>query len=177
MKRTISGALVATVLIAVATLGVKADNQDTTFQIRATLSGDNEVPPIATAGKARLRATLDMKAQQITFELTYSGLEGGDPPLFAHIHFGQSAVNGGVMVFLCGGGGKPACPAPNGVPVTVTGTITAAGVIGPAAQSINPGEFDDVATAILNGVSYANIHTTKYPGGEIRGKVNVRGHR
>jgi len=182
MKRTVSGALVATALIAIATLGVRADDQDTKFQLSATLIGNNEVPPIATAGKGRLRATLDTKAQQITFELTYSGLEGeqGKPPLFAHIHFGQPAVNGGVMVFFCGGGGKPACPASNGVPVTVTGTIAATDVVGPVAQGINPSsptdnEFDDVAAAILSGTSYANIHTTKYPSGEIRGQVKVHG--
>jgi hypothetical protein len=179
MKRTVSGALVATALIAGATLGVRADDKKTTFQLSATLIGYNEVPPIATAGKGRLRATLDTVAQQITFELTYSGLEGGDPPLFAHIHFGQPAVNGGVMVFFCGGGGKPACPASKGAPVTVTGTIAATDVVGPAVQGINPStpadnEFDDVAAAILSGTSYANIHTTKYPAGEIRGPVKVR---
>ena len=186
MKRTVSGALVATALIAVATLGVRADDDKTTFQLSATLIGNNETPSIATAGKGHLRATLDTAAQQITFKLTYSDLEGeqGKPPLFAHIHFGQPGVSGGVMVFFCGGGGKPPCPSSSGGPVTITGTITPDGcpplpscVVGPAAQGINPSpdEFDDVVAAILSGTSYANIHTTKYPAGEIRGQVKVRG--
>jgi hypothetical protein len=179
MKRTVSGALVVTALIAVATLGVRADDEQTTFHLSATLIGNNEVPPIATGGTAHLRAILDTQAQTITFQLTYSGLEGGDPPLFAHIHFGQPAVNGGVMVFFCGGGGKPACPSDKGGPVTVTGTITPAGVVGPKAQGIDPATdpdvFNDVVAAILSGTSYANIHTTTYPSGEIRGQVKVRG--
>jgi hypothetical protein len=29
--------------------------------------------------------------------------------MFAHIHVGQPDVNGGVTVFFCGGGGRPAC--------------------------------------------------------------------
>ena len=39
------------------------------------------------------------------------------------------------MFFLCGGGGQSACP--NG-PATVTGTVTAANVIGPAGQGVPP---------------------------------------
>lgn len=175
MKRTVSGALVATALIAVTTLGVRADDENT-FRLRATLSGNNETPlAISSIGQGRLRATLDTEAQTITFDLTYSDLVGGDPPLFAHIHFGKTGVSGGVMVFFCGGGGKPACPATNGGSVTVSGTITADDVVGPSAQNINAGEFGKVVDAILSGTSYANIHTTKYPGGEIRGQVKVRG--
>jgi hypothetical protein len=56
----------------------------------------------------------------------------------------------------------------------VHGTIVADDVVGPSAQNINPKEFDKVVDAILSGTSYANIHTTKYPGGEIRGQVRVR---
>ena len=36
----------------------------------------------------------------------YEGLQGGNS-LFAHVHFAQRGVNGGVSFFLCGGGGKP----------------------------------------------------------------------
>jgi hypothetical protein len=36
------------------------------------------------------------------------GLEGSVTA--AHIHLGQEDGVGGVIAFLCGGGGKPACP-------------------------------------------------------------------
>lgn len=179
--RTVSGALVASALIAVATLGVRADDRNTTFQIRATMIGDNEVPPIATDAKGRLNATVNTEAKTITFELTYSGLEGGDTPLFSHIHFGPPFVNGGVMVFFCDNSAVPKspyrCPSDSTGPATVKGVITGADVQNLPAQGINGGadEFDDVVTAIRKGLSYANLHTPKFPGGEIRGKVNVRG--
>ena len=49
------------------------------------------------------------------------------------------------MFFLCGGGGQPACPAS---PATVTGTVTAANVIGPAGQGVAPGEFQEAIDAM-----------------------------
>jgi CHRD domain len=73
------------------------------------------------------------------------------------------------MFFLCGGGGKPACPNISG---TVTGTVTAADVIGPAGQGVAPGQFEEAITAMRAGSAYANVHTTVYQPGEIRGQVN-----
>ena len=46
--------------------------------------------------------------------LTYRDLEGGNT-LFSHIHFGSHDHNGGIFVFLCGGGGRPSCTNLNGV--------------------------------------------------------------
>jgi hypothetical protein len=78
------------------------------------------------------------------------------------------------MIFLCGGGGQPACPAATSG--TITGTIVAANVTGPAAQGIDPGDLTSALEAVDEGNSYANMHTTKFPGGEIRGQVR-RGNK
>ena len=82
-------------------------------------------------------------------------------------------MNAGVIVFLCdntGGGpaGTQPCPDP---PATVTGTLRPADVIGPAAQGIAPGEFGELVRAIRAGATYANVHTEKYEGGEIRAQL------
>ena len=74
-----------------------------------------------------------------------------------------------MAVFLCGGGGKPACPAaPSG---SVTGTIVAADVVGPAGQGIAATEFAEVVRAIRHGATYANVHTPTFGNGEIRGNI------
>jgi hypothetical protein len=134
------------------------------------LTGYQENPDISSTGTGSFEATIDDDAKTITYELSYSGLEGGNA-LAAHIHFGKRAVNGGVSAFLCSGGDKPACPAPSG---TVTGVIDAADVIGPGGQGIAAGEFDELVAAIRAGHTYVNVHTPTWPGGEIRAQLNDR---
>jgi len=134
--------------------------------IHARLRGYNEVPAVSTSGRGMFRAKINNDATEISYELTYGPLEG--LAMASHIHFGQRGVAAGVSAFLCGGGGKPACPPAGG---TVTGVIVAADVVGPAAQGIAAGELDELIEAILRGVTYVNVHTDKHPSGEIRGQI------
>jgi hypothetical protein len=74
-----------------------------------------------------------------------------------------------VVAFLCGGGGKPACPgATSGA---VTGTIVAADIQALPAQGIASGDFNEVVAAMRAGVTYTNIHNATYGSGEIRGQI------
>lgn len=139
--------------------------------LRAKLNGFNEVPAISTQASGEFRAKINRTDTELTYDLEYSGLEGS--VLQSHVHLGQTSVNGGIMFFLCG---TAASPGPAGTPVcpasgTVSGMITAANVIGPAGQGVSAGEFAEALRAIRAGVSYANVHSTKWPGGEIRGQV------
>src|SRR5438093_13566850 len=125
--------------------------------LKAKLKGFEEVPAISTTGSGRFRGEISDDEKSISYKLSYSGLEGGNV-LFAHIHLGQRSVNGGVIVFLCSNVPvpvtTPACPTPSG---TVTGTVTASNVIGPAGQGITAGEFAELLRAIRHGVTYANV--------------------
>lgn len=137
----------------------------------AQLIGWQEVPSVSTVARGFFRATIDEKSQTITFKLRYDALEGAVQQ--AHIHVGRRHTNGGVSVFLCtnlgnGPAGTPACPVPPG---EVVGTIAATDVIGPAAQGISPGEFAELVDAIRSGSAYANVHSTLFPAGEIRGQL------
>jgi len=137
--------------------------------VKASLDGRQENPPIATAASGTFEARIDDENETITYELSYAGIEGGATTA-SHIHFAPRRVNGGVSAFLCGGGSKPACPPLGG---TVTGVITAADVIGPVAQGIDPGEFDQLVKAIRDGDAYVNVHSApRFPGGEIRGQIH-----
>ena len=134
----------------------------------AKLRGVNEVPSIITDASGDFSAKIF--ADHVDFKLNFSGLTGDT--LFSHIHAGQQHTNGGVMVFLCNNTatGPAPRPCPNGSG-TVTGTFSAADVIGPAGQGVDPQEFAALLQAIAEGASYANVHTTVFPTGEIRGQL------
>lgn len=131
----------------------------------ATLKGYQEVPVISTAAVGLFAAYVTDEA--IAYTITYADLEGGNV-IGAHIHLGQGGVNGGIMIHFCGTGGKPACPAP---PATISATATATDVVAVTLQGIAPGDIAEVVRAIREGKTYVNVHTTAYPGGEIRGQV------
>lgn len=137
---------------------------------KANLDSYNEVPAVSSNGFGLLRIVIDDDAQTISYQLSYGGLNA--TAIAAHIHFGQRDVNGGVSAFLCGGGGKPACPAGTGGEESVSGTIAMTDVIGPAGQGIAAGEFAELTRAIRGGVTYGNVHTTAHPGGEIRDQLD-----
>jgi len=132
----------------------------------ADLLGREEVPPISTTGRGFFIGSLDAAGTTLSFFLVYTQLEG--TPSVAHIHFGQEGVAGGIVAFLCGGGGKPACPAPG---TQLTGTVTAADVTGPAGQGISAGEFAELVAALRAGATYVNVHSNLFPSGEIRGQL------
>lgn len=152
-------------LVALAGGSLALAKNDKGGKARATLSGYEETPSVSTVAKGRFRAEID--GDSLDYRLTYTGIEGGTV-LAAHIHFGQRHTAGGVSAFLCGGGDKPACPTPGG---TVEGTIDAADVIGPAAQGILAGQLNELVRAIRAGAAYVNVHSTTFPGGEIRGQL------
>ena len=184
-KHLISTAL-AIVVVAFAAYAVASDDsRRRPNHFKGKLDGFQENPSISTTGHGRVNLRIDDEAETIEFEESYSGLEGvGTTPfvtngvvLASHIHVGARGVNGGVSAFFCGGGGKGACPTPSG---TVTGMIVASDIVGPAAQGINQGEptaFAELVRAIRAGFTYANVHSTRWPGGEIRAQIRVSDDR
>jgi len=136
---------------------------------KARLNGYQETPTVSSSGFGNFEAEL-VDDSTLHYVLTYDGLEGGTT-IQAHVHFGARAIMGGVSFFLCG----PAANAPVTCPDvggTVEGNITAANVIGPNGQGIEPGSFGEIIRAMQAGQAYANVHTTRWPAGEIRGQIN-----
>jgi CHRD domain len=168
----------AVALLAVACSALARDRDE---RFDARLKSFREVPAVSSTATGRFRAVLDEKEGKIEYALSYSGLEGQVTQ--AHIHLGQRGVNGGIMVWLCQTappntdptGMAPPCPESG----TVRGEITLANVIGGPppeaagafAQGVAAREFEEFVAAMRAGVAYANVHSTKFPGGELRGQV------
>jgi hypothetical protein len=170
-SKTIAG-LVAVALLATLGTPVSADSdRGRGRSLKTELKGFEEIPTLSTPGNGEFRAKISKDRDSVEYTLSYENLEGEVTQ--AHIHLGAKAFNGGIMVFLCSNlpdppPGTQACPVPSG---TVTGSFSAADVIGPEGQGISPGEFDEVVRALRAGATYANVHTTTRPAGEIRGQI------
>jgi hypothetical protein len=136
--------------------------------------GYAENPDVSTVASGSFDAKLSSDGSSLHYVLSYSGLEGN--VLQAHVHFGKTAVNGGISYFLCsnlgnGPAGTPVCPQEG----TVEGDIEAADVVGPLAQGIEVGNLAEIVDAMRAGHAYANVHSSKWPGGEIRAQINDKG--
>jgi hypothetical protein len=138
----------------------------------ADLSGANEVPPVASPGTGTGRVEIDTVLRTMTLDVAFSGLVA--PTTAAHIHCcAAPTTNVGVATQL---------PSFVGFPLGVTSGLYAQTFDMNAASSYNPAfitnnggtpqsAFDVLLAGMLAGQSYLNIHSTTFPGGEIRGTL------
>lgn len=125
-----------------------------TTYFTASLSGRNEVQPVATGGQGGLK--LELTGNQLALTGAFSGLTGDFDANVAggsHLHIGAPGENGGLDITL----------APTLAPGLKSGVYTAAD------NSIELTE-EQVAT-LRAGNNYFNLHTTEYASGELRGQV------
>jgi len=139
----------------------------------ARLEGFSEVPAISSTGKGFFRARLSLDGLSLHYRLSFSGLSA--PVTQAHIHFGEKHTAGSIMVWLCQS--PPTTVDPTGLaPLcvdegTVEGDLTTLNIVQAGSQGIVAGEFEEFVRALRNDAGYANVHTTAFPVGEIRGQV------
>ena len=162
MRRLTTGLATLAVLAAMAALPAAADTHFLQASFDTQLSGDNEVPAVASDGSGYASITLSEDETSIGFRLYVSGL---DDVVAAHIHVAAAGANGPVVASLFG----PADP-----PVPSDGLL-AEGTIAEADLVSTPGTFDgtmaQLVELIRSGEAYVNVHTTAYPDGEIRGQL------
>jgi hypothetical protein len=177
LDRLIEAVLVAA-LVAFSASYVSAEEFIARLNGFRELGGLNaETGAIRSNASGTLHLHLDKNANMATFTLTYTDVgttaPGTGTVTQAHIHFGKVYGTGGILVFFCtnlgnGPAGTQACPANSG---TITGTFTPASVRAIAGQNVVAGDFDALVDALRSNTAYANIHTTGFGAGEIRGQI------
>ncbi|MBX6315213.1 MAG: CHRD domain-containing protein [Isosphaeraceae bacterium] len=142
--------LVAGALVTLGATGAQADF----IPLTATLTGSQETPPNSSPGMGAASFILDDVAGTLTTAATFAGLTA--PTILvqgaaAHIHMGAPGVAGPIIHNL------------------------------PLGAGVTSGSFTDIwmgltaaeIGAIKSGDTYINIHTTAFPGGEIRGQLTI----
>jgi len=131
-RMTVLGAALAASLVGGAALAV---------DVNVTLSGDNEVPPVKTAGKGSGKITIADDGA-VSGSVTTTGVPG----TMAHIHDGAPGTNGPVIV-----------------PFIKDGDTYKA----PPGAKLTPAQMQD----FKDGKLYFNVHTDANKGGEVRGQL------
>jgi len=158
-KTTILALLLLAVALATPVVAVK---QHTNY--RAILRGSNQNPPVETNAHGVFIATLSPDGKSLTFKLIVANMEN---VTMAHIHIGDSATNGPVVVFLF----HTETPVARQDGILSQGTFTASDFKG----SLMGQAFSALINAIMNGDAYVNVHSTQHPAGEIRGQIFIAG--
>lgn len=131
-------------------------------RVSATLEPAQEVPAVSSpqAGGS-FAAVIDDAGEAIDYQLTFSGLQAN--VRMSHIHMAQPAVNGAIIVWLCGTtdfpgpAGTQRCPQAG----TVTGTIEASDLQLVPSQGIEPGDFQELVEGLRNGLTYVTSTPTR----------------
>lgn len=131
-------------------------------QFGAFLTGREEVPAINSSGAGSAKFEILDGGQAIKFEVRVANTSG---IIFAHIHKGGIGMNGPVMVDLI------PTQSPSGLVngVVAEGMITAGDLKGAFASE----NLDGLIADLKSGMAYVNLHTSAFPGGELRGQVSV----
>lgn len=161
------------VAVCAATMLAAVPAQAATYILKTTLSGANEVPVVMSAGTGTVTLTLNDTANTLLIATTFSGLTGTTSA--AHIHCCQPlGTNAGVATV------PPVFPGfPTGVTAgtySQTFDLTQSSFYNPSFVTANggvTGARNAFVAGLIAGQTYFNIHTTAFPGGEIRGQLAV----
>jgi hypothetical protein len=152
--------LVAVLAVVLGATGAVGAAFDTDFA--ADLSGGQEVPPVdteATGGSRFDVIDLGNGRREIKFRL---GVFDIDHVTAAHIHLGCPGENGPIVAFLFEGG-----PTGEVNGRLSQGTIRRGNLVGP----LEGRGVQRLVEAMESNCTYVNVHTTEWPGGEIRGQI------
>lgn len=151
--------VVLSMALAMAGVGCTKGTDDAEV-FQATLAGSNEVPARSTAADGAMG--LIVKGNRVDYSIEVHGLGAITG---AHIHSAAAGVNGPIRIALFPGPGSNSTANPlSGVDGQLyEGSFEASDVVGIT--------YEQLLAEMRAGNAYGNVHTTLYPGGEIRGQV------
>ena len=132
----------------------------------AQLSSENEVadPPVISSARGLANFQLSKDGSSISYKVIVANISNVS---MAHIHRAPAGVNGPVVAWLYPPSAPPALIEGKFNGILAEGEITADNLVGPLAGM----SLDDLLSLIQSGEAYVNVHTSQYPGGEIRGQI------
>ena len=111
-------------------------------EVKVTLSGDQEIPPVTTAASGSGTISVG-EDKSVSGKVTISGIT----PLVAHIHEAPAGANGPIVI-----------------PLTKTSDTV---WVVPAAAKLTDAQYASYKAGNL----YYNVHTETHKSGEIRGQI------
>ena len=149
MSKRLMRAILALTVVSLVVGVAMAGAQNSSNEFTATMKGSSESPkgPSAASGTFKV----EFRNGQACYTMSVKAL--GAKPVAAHIHKGKAGVNGGIVIDL-----KP----------SFTGTSPRVSKKCVTAKA-------SVVSAIRRNPSgyYANVHTSKNPGGAARGQLKA----
>jgi hypothetical protein len=129
---------------------------------KAMLSGSSEVASVSSPAKGEAVFDLDKDGKELKYKVTVSDIENVTA---AHVHKGAMGKDGPPLALIDIKGKK------EGVfsGTLAEGTITDKDLLGPMKGK----SVKDLARELKAGDTYVNVHTAKYPDGELRGQIKA----
>jgi len=134
------------------------------LNFRAHLGGGQEVPPRETLATGQAVFQLSKDGEELSYKLLVANLEN---IVQAHIHVAVEGANGPVVIWL-----YPSAPPALLIPGITNGPLFEGVITSADFRGILAGSrMTDLIDLMAANNTYVNVHTTLYPGGEIRGQV------
>jgi len=147
------------VIIFLLVVGLSTNGLAAEKSFKATLSGGETVPPITTRAKGEATFELSKNGEKLSYKVKVSHIENVTA---THIHMGKKGENGPPIALISAKSEKHKFRG-----TLAEGTITLKELMGP----LKGKTVKDLVAEIQSGNAYLNVHTEKYPNGEIRGQI------
>ncbi|MGH7507987.1 MAG: CHRD domain-containing protein [Gemmatimonadales bacterium] len=133
--------------------------------LRTHMSGAEETPPRDTRAQGQAIFRLSKDGSELRYKVLVANIQNVTQ---AHLHLGPVGTAGDIVLWL-----YPAAPPAQLIPgrsqgVLSRGVATAANLVGPLAGQ----PLSALLEASQAGNVYANVHTSQFPPGEIRGQLD-----